>query len=144
MTQSATPDEIAIWQLLCRYCHLVDRGDMADVVGLFHPEGTLVFPPSPPAKGQEAIRQAYDSWLRTAREPTVWLRHQINTPLIDVAGDGATAVSYFTADFLLRKKGRVQALVGRYQDELARHQGRWSLWRREIRVDARLDFGEPQ
>jgi hypothetical protein len=35
--------------LLCRYCHLVDRGDMVDVVGLFHPEATLILPPNPPA-----------------------------------------------------------------------------------------------
>jgi ketosteroid isomerase-like protein len=144
MTQPTTTDELSIWQLLCRYCHLVDRGDMADVTDLFHPEGTLIFPPSPPAEGREAIRQAYDDWLRAARQPTGWLRHQINTPLIEVDGDRATAVCYFTADFLLRKKGRVQALVGRYEDELVRHKGCWRFRRREIIVDARLDFGEPR
>ena len=143
MTQSTTVDEVIIWQLLCRYCHLVDRGDMADVVDLFHPEATLVLPPNPPAKGREAIRKAYDDWLHTAREPTVWLRHMISSPFIDVDGDRAAAISYLTADFLLRKKGTIQALVGRYQDELVRNEDRWLLWRREVLVDARLDFGKP-
>jgi len=143
MTQPTNAEEVAIWQLLCRYCHLVDRGEMAHVVDLFHPDGTLIFPPNPPAKGRDEIRRAYDDWVRTAREPTVWLRHRISTPLIDVSGDRATAVSYLTADFLLRKKRRVQALVGRYQDKLVRHQGIWLLLHREILVDARLDLGEP-
>jgi len=143
MTQPTTPDEVAIWQLLCRYCHLVDRGDMTDVVNLFHSEGTLILPPGPPAKGREAILEAYNNWRRMARDPTVWLRHQVSTPSIAVEGDRATAVSYLTADFLLRKKGRIQALVGRYQDELVRQEGRWLLWRREILVDARMDLGEP-
>jgi ketosteroid isomerase-like protein len=142
-SQPSIPDEVAIWQLLCRYCHLVDRGEMTDVINLFHPEATLIFPPSPPAKGHKAILEAYTIWRRTAREPTVWLRHQLSTPFITVKGSRATAVSYLTADFLLRKKGRVEALVGRYQDELLQQDDHWLLWRREILIDARLDLGEP-
>ena len=144
MAQAPAADEVTIWQLLYRYCHLVDRGSMAEVVDLFHPEGTLVFSPNPPAEGRAAVRRAYDEWMRTAREPTEWLRHQINTPLIAVDGDRATAVSYFTADFLLQKRNRVQALTGRYDDELVRHDRRWQFWRREILVQARLDLGEPR
>jgi len=142
MRQPEIP-EVAIWQLLCRYCHLVDRGEMTHVVDLFDPEGTVVFPGKPAAKGRGAILEAYDNWRRSAREPTVWLRHQITTPSIAVDGDRATAVCYLTADFLLRKKGRVQALAGRYEDELVRRDGRWLFWRREILIDSRVDWGEP-
>jgi ketosteroid isomerase-like protein len=143
MNELQTADEMAIWQLLCRYCHLVDRGEMKDVVNLFHPEATLIFPPNPPAHGKEAIEQTYDNWLQTAREPTVWLRHQISSPFIDVEKDRATSICYLTADFLLRKKQKVQALVGRYEDKLVRHNGRWLFWHRKIIVEARLDLGEP-
>jgi ketosteroid isomerase-like protein len=143
MIQSTTGDQVTIWQLLCRYCHLVDRGNMEDVVELFHPDATLVFPPNPPARGWEAIRKAYDEWVRTAREPTVWLRHKISSPYIDVDGDQATAVCYLTADFLLQKKGTIQALMGRYQDELVRNGERWLFCRRDILIDARIDLGTP-
>lgn len=143
MIQLNIGDKVAIWHLLCRYCHLVDRGDMTDVVNLFHPDGVVVFPSSPPARGREAILEAYKNWQRTAREPTVWLRHQINTPFIVVDGDRATSTCYLTADFLLLKKRRVQAMTGRYQDELVRQEGRWLLWQRDILIDSRVDLGEP-
>jgi ketosteroid isomerase-like protein len=135
--------EISIWQVLCRYCHLVDRGEMTQVVELFDPEGTVVFPGKSPAKGHGAILEAYESWRRGAREPTVWLRHQVTTPSIVVDGDRATAMCYLTADFLLRKRGRVQALTGRYEDELVRKGDRWLFWRREILIHSRVDWGEP-
>lgn len=144
MIHRTAADEVAIWQLLCRYCHLVDRGEMADLVDLFHPQATLILPPNPPAQGSEAIRRAYDDWEKTARKPTVWLRHQINTPYIRVEGDRAKSVCYLTADFLLKKKNRAQALVGRYEDQLVQTEGEWLFWRREVIIDSRLDFGEPR
>ena len=143
MTHPVDTNEVSIWQLLCRYCHLIDRGDTTDVINLFHPEGTLIFPPNPPAKGHNEIRKIYEKWIRTARAPTVWMRHNISTPLIDVNDARATAISYFTADFLLREKNRIHALVGRYQDQLKRHDDLWLFWHREILVDSRLDLGEP-
>ena len=143
MTEFHTPDEVAVWQLLCRYSHTLDRGDIADVVDLFHPQATLILPPNPPAEGHPAIRRLYDDWRRTAREPTVWLRHRIDTPFINIEGDRAKGVCYLTADFLLRKKNRVQAMAGRYEDEMVRHEGRWLFWRREIIIQARFDWGQP-
>ncbi|MBU2549126.1 MAG: nuclear transport factor 2 family protein [Proteobacteria bacterium] len=143
MIPSAVTDEAAIWSLMCHYCHLVDRGDMADVVALFHPEGTLILPPDPPATGREAMARAYEKWAEGARKPTVWLRHRIDTPWIRIDGDRAVSVCYLTADFLLRKKQRVQTLVGRYEDELIRHEGRWMFWRREIVIASRIDLGPP-
>lgn len=143
MTASTMPDEVSIWQLLCRYCHLVDRGDMSDVVLLFHPEGTLILPPNPSATGREAIQRVYEQWDATARKPTAWLRHRISTPYIHVEGERASSVCYLTADFLLRKKNRVQALMGRYEDELVQHEARWLFLRREIIIHAGVAWGDP-
>ena len=143
MISSDATDQAAIWNLMCHYCHLVDRGEMSDVVDLFHPRGTLVLPPDPPATGREAILQGYENWAAGARKPTVWLRHRIDTPWIRIEGDRAFSVCYLTADFLLRKKQRVWCLMGRYEDELVRHEGGWLFWRREIIIASRIDLGPP-
>jgi hypothetical protein len=140
-----TPSEIInIWQLLCHYCHLVDRGGMDEVVGLFHPDGTLSAPPQSPSTGHDAIREGYNDWYRTAHKPTVWLRHQINTPVIEVNGNRASSACYFTADFLSRKKNTVQALMGRYEDDLIHMEEGWRIWKRTLIVHARMDFGTPK
>ena len=136
-------DCIAVWQVLCRYCHYVDRRSMSDVAGLFHPEAEFIFPPNPPAAGREAILESLEEWDKTARRPTAWLRHRIDTPMIEVDGDRATSVCYMTADFLLEKKNSVQALIGRYEDEFIRYEGRWMISRREIIIHNRIGWGRP-
>ena len=66
---------------------------MADLAACFAEDGVLEFPGAH-AQGREAIRTVLTSGETVAGR--TFVRHHITNPLIDLAGDGAVARSYFT------------------------------------------------
>ena len=130
-------DEVAIQQLLNRYCHELDRGDIAAVVEMFSDDAVLL--PEYEGSGEHVGRAAIAAWYTRYRAATSQavrgLRHKISTAMIQVDGDRATAVCYLDADAVDRTSGRRSLTGGRYEDELIRQGDRWRIRQRRIIID---------
>ena len=122
---AADRDEIR--DLLARYTYNGDRGRVADLAACFAPDGLLEFPGNE-ARGPEAIAAVLGSGRRNPA--LTFMRHHITNPLIYVAGDTATARSYFTVH---ANSGPDHS--GTYDDRLVRTAAGWRFARRRVRVD---------
>jgi uncharacterized protein (TIGR02246 family) len=130
-------DVIAIEQLLNRYCHKLDGGDVAAVMALFADDAVLLpeYEGSERYQGREAIEAWYRRYSTRAGESVRGLRHKISTAMIDVDGDHARSVCYLDADSVDPSTGARSLAGGRYEDELVRRDGVWLIYRRRIVVD---------
>lgn len=135
--QRTSRDIVAIEQVLNRYCHMLDRGDVDEVVELFTEDAVLI--PEYEGTGEHAgrarVRSWYENYARTVVDTTVGLRHRISTPMIEVTGDTARAVCYLDADAVGRASGKRSLTGGRYEDELRRTPEGWRICRRRIVID---------
>jgi len=120
-------DVTAIEQPLHQYCHAVDRGSVADILAVFHPNAVLrpVYQGDEVYKGRDAVGAWYRRYDETVRASVRDMRHKIMCPYIQVRGDEATAVSYLDADFVAIKTDTMGVASGRYEDKLVRDGGRW-------------------
>jgi uncharacterized protein (TIGR02246 family) len=132
-----TEDIVAIEQLLNRYCHKLDQGDVEAVVALFAEDAVLLpeYEGSREYAGRDAIRAWYSNYGRTVHAATRGLRHKISTASIEVAGAEATSACYLDADSVDVRTGKRTLAGGRYLDRLVRHDGRWLIRQRRIMVD---------
>lgn len=132
-----TDDIVAITQLLNRYCHHLDRGEVEALLRLFADDAVLIpeYEGSGEHTGMDAIRAWYQTYARNVVGGTSGLRHKISTPMIDVDGDRATSVCYLDADSVSRESGKRSLAGGRYEDELRREGDGWRLVRRRIVID---------
>lgn len=64
-----------------------------------------------------------------------YLRHKITCPLINVDGDAATAFSYLDVDAAPKDANQVIITVCRYEDKIAKIDGRWYLKEKSIFMD---------
>jgi len=122
-------------ETVTRYAHLVDRGRIDEVIGLFTEDGTLEAGDRPPVHGRDAIRAFFlDTKGRLAAAATrPLIRHHVSNLVIDVTGpDTADARSYFLA---ITERGPDH--WGRYRDQLVRIGERWLFTSRLVRVDGR-------
>jgi ketosteroid isomerase-like protein len=130
-------DQVAIEQLLNRYCHKLDRGEVDAVVELFTADAVLV--PAYEGDTRHAGRAAVHAWYARYAANTVaavrGLRHKISTAMIEVDGDTATAVCYLDADSVNPKTGQRSLVGGRYEDRLVRTPAGWRLCERRIVID---------
>lgn len=115
---------------LARYCFAVDRDSAETIASLFWEDARLEF--NGPHEGSEAIRQCYDEWIKTMRDPVEGLRHLIYVPRIDIDGDRAVAETYVNADAHARKSGRFIQLRAVYRDQLTKRNGEWRFSERHI------------
>ena len=123
-------DHEAIAALIARYCHIVDREPAERAADLFWDDAELEFGGT--HNGRAAIVAAYENWIAEMRAPVEELRHLIYAPAIEIDGDRATALTYFDADAIAPKSGRLVELRGIYRDVLERRGGEWRFARREI------------
>jgi len=132
----STEDIVAIEQLLYRYCHVVDRGTVEALAGLFHPTAVLlpVYESDKRYEGREAVLAWYTSFHRTVRASTKFLRHKIESPAITVDGDRATSVCYLDADTINISKNEPITTLGRYDDKLIKEDGIWYFKERKILI----------
>lgn len=135
MEPQETAAREAIRDLLARYALLVDRSRLDEVLELFAEDATLEAGDQPPVQGRTAIRAVFAAAgariAATASPPLI--RHHVTTIVIDLAGpDAAAATSYFLA---VTERGPDH--WGRYQDRLARRDGRWLIQHRRVRMDGR-------
>ena len=129
-------DHIAIMQLLHKYCHAVDRGTADDVAALFHRDGALLprFESDDRCQGREAVREWYARYMEKFRAKVRYLRHKIESPVIEINGDEATSVCYLDADSIAIPTNVASVAFGRYDDILVKDEGRWWFKERTILV----------
>lgn len=129
-------DHIAIQQLLHQYCHAVDRGTADDVAALFHETAVLVprYESDRHHQGREAIRAWYGAYMKNFRAKVRYLRHKIESPVIEIAGDTATSTCYLDADSITISKNEPNVAFGRYDDAFIKDGGRWWFKKRTIIV----------
>ena len=129
-------DIVAIEQLLNRYCHKLDAGDVPAVVALFAEDAVLIpeYESSGEHSGRAAIEAWYSNYGRQVVAGTSGLRHKISTAMIDVDGDSAQSVCYLDADGMDPSSGARTLSGGRYEDKLVRRDGVWLISERRIIV----------
>lgn len=131
---SHAADVIAIQQVLHRYCHVVDRGTVDEVAALFHPDAVLLpaYESDKRYEGREAIRGWYANYDNTLRSGVKFLRHKIESPVIDVSGDEAVSTCYLDADAITASTDKPMIVFGRYDDRFVKDGGRWYFKERKI------------
>jgi hypothetical protein len=129
-------DHIAILQLLHKYCHAVDRGTAEEVAQLFHADGVLLprFESDERYEGRAAVQEWYARYMENFRAKVRYLRHKIESPVIELNGNEATSVCYLDADSITVSSNIANVAFGRYDDKLIKEDGRWFFKERTIIV----------
>jgi ketosteroid isomerase-like protein len=130
---SGADDRAAIAALIYGYAERLDAGDLAGVAALFA-DATYRSDRGGTYRGAAAVQQIlerlvirYDGVPRT--------RHVTTNLVIELAGDAATARSYFTV-LQAAPGGPLQPIVaGRYHDRFTRAGGAWRFTDRLIFMD---------
>jgi len=127
-------DIVSIEQLLANYCHRVDRGTPGEVAALFAPDAVLRprFDGDYEVRGREAIRGWYAHYNQHLRDRIRHLKHMIHSVSVEVDGDRANAVCYFSGCFINNSDAKAALVFGTYTDELSRVDGRWLFADRAI------------
>lgn len=138
----ATSDYEGARQLLSRYCFALDRGNLDELVSLFHHDAvfSVSFENGQQHTGRETIRAWYERFFQQRPGQYRHMRHKIYEPLLTVTGNTATASTYFDADSV-EGDGRVRVVAGRYDDTLVQEHGQWFFKERTITVFYRYSPG---
>ena len=130
-------DIVAIEQVLYRCCHAVDQGNLDKIMALFHPNAVLIIDWEENGRHaeHEAIRNWFENYDCVVRSSMKYLRHKIACPMIEVAGETATAASYLEVEASSKDTGQVIKTVGRYNDKLIRFKGGWRFMEKLISMD---------
>jgi ketosteroid isomerase-like protein len=130
-------DQVAIEQLLNRYCHKLDRGEIDAVVELFADDAVLIPAYEGDARhtGRAAVRAWYTRYAANTIAAVRGLRHKISTAMIEVDGDSATSVCYLDADSVNLQTGKRSLVGGRYEDRFVRTPDGWRIAERRIVID---------
>jgi hypothetical protein len=133
---SVVEDYLAIQQLLHKYCHAVDRGTADDVAALFHRNAVLLprYESDERYEGREAVRGWYERYMENFRAKVRYLRHKIESPVIEIAGNEATSTCYLDADSITESVNVANVAFGRYDDKFIKDEGRWWFKERIIVV----------
>lgn len=131
-------DHESIRNLCHTYAFLLDDGDFAGVAELLadatlRPSGKGMADEG--LRGREAIQRFYTDQVVTYRDQKPLTRHVISNHVIEIDGDAARSLSYFT---VLQAPPRLpyQIVVGgRYHDSFARDGGKWHFTEKVIEVN---------
>ena len=128
-------DRAEIERLFFDYRRFLDARDLHSYSKLFCEDGEWTGRTGS-AVGPEAIQAMLEANLSPnppAPDATSW--HIVSNPTIDLDGDRATA--HTTWALIRRADGDVPqvALLGHYDDVLARENGRWRFKRRQAHID---------
>jgi len=134
MASSIVEDHLAILQLLHKYCHAVDRGTADEVAALFHRTAVLLprYESDKRHEGREAVRAWYQNYMEKFRTTVRYLRHKIESPVIEITGNEATSVCYLDADAITVAINEAIIVFGRYDDKFIKDEGRWWFKERTI------------
>jgi uncharacterized protein (TIGR02246 family) len=122
-----------IRDVISRYNHAGDRGQLDALARCFTEDGVLDLEGEDDFVGRAAIRARLTGVVDDAakRSTRARLRHHVSSVKIDLTGpDAATAASYF---LVFTEVGLDH--WGRYADRLSRASGEWRIAYRKVRVD---------
>lgn len=122
-----------IRDVISRYNHAGDRGDLDALLACFTENGVLDLADMADLQGREAIRCHLSRVVADLAERTerALLRHHVSSVRIDLSGpDSASAASYF---LVFTEVGLDH--WGRYGDRFVRSAGGWLIAHRKVRVD---------
>ena len=124
-------DQVALRDLVMRYCRGVDRRDFALVRSLYHDDAIddhgAMFSGPP---------DAFVAWLPTALAPWELTIHAVTNSTFAVAGDRAEGEHYVRAWHRTRPPQRKEYIVlGRYLDRYERRQDEWKFLHRSLVFD---------
>jgi uncharacterized protein (TIGR02246 family) len=119
---STTEDRDEILQLMYRYNHAIDGGDVTGWAATFTADGVF------DVAGQ--VRAGRDELIAFAASVHGY-RHTVVNPVIDVVGDAATVRAYFVV-----YQGTAVAGTGTYEDEVVRTPDGWRFAKRVSTPDA--------
>lgn len=124
-------DSLAVTELLYRYAELIDAGDF-DGVGLLLGRGNFMG-----VVGSEAIAALFTATTRRFPDHgnTPRTRHLVLNPIVDVAGDSASARSTFCVVQQTESVALQPIVVGRYADTFARDEHGWYFTQRTVDVE---------
>lgn len=127
-------DVSQINQLLANYCHRVDRGTPEEVAALFAPDGVLKprFDGDYDVAGRDAVRGWYAHYNKHLRDGIRRLKHMIHSISIEVDGNRAKSVCYFSGCFISNADDKATLVFGTYTDDLGRVEGTWLFLERTI------------
>jgi SnoaL-like domain len=122
-----------IRDVISRYNHAGDRGDLDELVRCFAENGVLDLEDEDDFVGRAAILARLRGVVRdsVSRGARALVRHHVSSVKIELTGaDSAVAASYF---LVFTEVGLDH--WGRYADRLLRADGAWLLAHRKVRVD---------
>jgi ketosteroid isomerase-like protein len=121
--------EREITQVLYRYCHAVDRHDMAELLSVYHPGA------ADEHGSYSGTAEGFVAYL-DERMPRMYqaTMHVLTNITINVRGDAADTESYVTASHLIRVEygGGLFWFAGRYIDRFEKRAGEWRIARRVL------------
>jgi ketosteroid isomerase-like protein len=121
-------DVQAITALLHEYGRLLDDGDLDRVAALFARAEVLSTRDDRVRRGASEVRELYDPVI-LYDDGTPRTLHQLTNVSVEVAGDTATARTYFTV-LQVTGQGLHPILAGEYRDRFARTGGAWHFTER--------------
>jgi uncharacterized protein (TIGR02246 family) len=136
-------DRLDIMDLIARYTHTLDSGDLDGYVNNFAPDALLF----ERHKGREQIREFVAGLMREGRagplpNGDVAYRHFAGQPTIDGAGDHATVHSYLL--WVNMGSEPPVSSAAEYFDEVVKLDGRWYFQTRRLhRLAGRFPGSQP-
>jgi len=124
----------AIRALRNRYHELVNEDEGPRLYELFAPDATVVYNGRPEVRGREAIRRFFQDF------PVQHARQFIHQHEIELQGDRGTGRSYM--DGRPVSQGKSLYVVGRFDDEYIRLDGRWLFQRVVLTVHYMIEAAE--
>ena len=125
----STDDKLEIHELAHRYNHAVDSGDGPAYAGTFTEDGVMQAGDIK-FEGAEALEQFANGFGKSPNSP----RHVISNIIVEGDGDHATLKAYI--QMFTTENGQTQlAVIGKYDDELIKKDGKWRFVRREFTAD---------
>ncbi|SED64133.1 nuclear transport factor 2 family protein [Streptomyces melanosporofaciens] len=123
-------DRILIEDTHYRYSSSIDSANVDRLSEVLHPDIWARFGNADPIQGERKLT----TWIREATARCVWQHHLLNVYHADVRGDSATALVYHTSYQKFSGDDGVCLLVGRYHNELTKHEGTWKISRLVLEV----------
>jgi ketosteroid isomerase-like protein len=122
-------DDQAIRDLVARTLDAVARGDVDAWVRGWHRDGVWVMPGIGEVRGTEALRETF----ATQRARFELCVQELLFGWVDTDGDRATA-RWYLRELQRSRRGTGQELLGCYDDDVVRDDGRWGFARRRFWV----------
>jgi hypothetical protein len=127
---------LEISQVLARYCHAVDHGDLELALGAYWPDAVDHHGGHWDGNAHDYMRDLLGRFAATRSEaqPTGCMHHLSTTLITRLGADDARVQTYFTALVPYEADGgpRLGLLAGRYLDHFQRRGSEWRILERTV------------